>query len=116
MHKINWYGNNGRLFFEPGKVKTARCGVCSAEMTVKRNQLGPTSFVGAMAGIKQRHDYFKCPNAEKDWHKLVYNLKTYVYFSAIAEWENRITKEDFQRKKQSVANKIRAILKKHAAR
>lgn len=116
MRKINWYGNDGRLFSEPGKIKTAKCGVCSAKMKVKRIQLGPTSFVGAIAGIKRVHDYFECPNAEKDWHELVYNLKMNVYVSEIAELENRITKEDFQREKRSVAKKIRKILKKHAAR
>lgn len=116
MRKINWYGNDGRVFFEPGKIKTVKCGVCSAEMKVKRNMLGFTSFMGAMAEIKRRHDYFKCPNVEKDWHELISNLKMNVCVSEINEWENRITKEDYQRKKRSTAKKIRAILKKHAAR
>lgn len=116
MRKIDWHGNYGYLFPEPGEIKTAECGICGVQMHVERNVLGPTSWAGAIAGKRRRHDFFKCPKAEERWHVLIHELKTEVYVSEIGVAENIITRADYWRKKRMAAKKIRAILKKHAAR
>ena len=91
MRQINWYGNDGRCNPVPGTVETAECGVCGAQMNIRRNVLGPTSSVEAMAGRKHRHDSFVCPRIEEDWHKRIYRLKIDVYFSEI---NNAVNKDE----------------------
>ena len=73
--KINWQGNIGRCYPDPGTIKKVKCGVCSRQMNVKRNVLGPTSWAESMGGGKHRHDSFTCPNLKKGWHEKVVNLK-----------------------------------------
>lgn len=80
MHQIDWYGNDGRVNYEPGIVKRVDCGVCNIQMNVERNVLGATSSVEAMAGKKHRHDRFTCPYVEEDWHKRIYHLKMDVIY------------------------------------
>lgn len=90
MKKTTW-NNDGILFPDPGKLKEARCGVCSKKMNVERNVVGPTSFVAAMSGRKRVHDMFICPDYSALWHKHAADLKG----------EIRITK----------SRKVRKILK-----
>ena len=66
--------NQGRYTPDAGKVKTATCGICGDKMNVERDQLGPTSWAGAMAGAKRKHDSFTCPNLSKDWHVQIVRL------------------------------------------
>jgi len=57
-------------FFEkPGAVKEYKCCVCNTTCDVERNVLGATGMFEAMAGRKHRHDYFRCPHADKLWHE-----------------------------------------------
>ena len=72
--KKDWPKNSGWLAPDPGTCKSLKCGICDDEMNVKRNVLGPTSFVGALGGIKRLHDSFTCPNLEVDWHKKIVDL------------------------------------------
>jgi hypothetical protein len=44
------------------------CGVCGTPMKEHRNVNGPRSFAMAMAGMRELHDVFECPNREADWH------------------------------------------------
>lgn len=81
--KIDWHGNGGRCFPAPGKMKSAKCGVCGVDMNVERNILGATSWAESMGGNKHRHDSFRCPNLDKDWHKRIHRLKTDVYLEEI---------------------------------
>ena len=68
------FGNSGYLTPDPGVVQQAWCDVCGAEMLVKRNVLGPTSFAGAMGGTKHLHDSFRCLHYEEDWHEHVVKM------------------------------------------
>mgnify|MGYP000942782430 CR=1 FL=1 len=57
-------------FFEkPGVVKERTCLVCGTICSVKRDQLGPTSWGGAMAHKVNLHDFFYCPHMDEDWHE-----------------------------------------------
>ena len=73
--KIDGYGNRGRWSPEPGKAKTAYCGVCGKQMNVERNVLGATSWAESMGHGKHFHDSFTCPNLNKKWHEKIVNLK-----------------------------------------
>jgi len=53
----------------PDGADQMECRVCGAVCDVTRGVVGPTSFAGAMAGCKTKHDSFKCPNADLPWHK-----------------------------------------------
>lgn len=61
-------------FPDPGKYLAIYCGVCGKSMTARRNVLGPTGFVEAMAvrsgqGSGHLHDKFWCEDREKPWHR-----------------------------------------------
>lgn len=57
------------IFYEPpGTVNRRMCQVCGTECQVKRRQIGPTSWAGALAKIETLHDYFFCPHSEQPWH------------------------------------------------
>ncbi len=107
--KIDWYGNNGYRFPKPGTVDKVNCGVCGAQMKVRRNVLGPISRAMAMAGKKRRHDSFACPHVKRNWHQKIYLLKIDVYFAEINDAAN------YHEKKKYAAKVIREILKKQAA-
>ena len=63
------------VFFEqPGTVTSHTCRGCGAECIVERNRVGPTSWAGAMGKVQTPHDYFRCPNAGKDWHERAIDL------------------------------------------
>jgi len=74
--KVNWFGNQGWLCPEQGKMKTADCGICGSPMNVKRNVLGPTSWIESMGRGEHLHDSFTCPNFEEDWHEKIVKLKS----------------------------------------
>ncbi len=108
--KIDWRGNSGYLFPDPGKVKSAVCGVCNSKMKAKRNVLGPTSWAGSMAGINRRHDSFFCPNYGELWHEEIYRLKLQVY---VAEMNHSL---DFKRIRRLALKEIRKILGRQVPR
>ncbi|MBI2024812.1 MAG: hypothetical protein HYT03_01855 [Candidatus Harrisonbacteria bacterium] len=110
MIEIDWYANVGRCFPEPGTIKKVNCGVCGAQMKVRRNVLGPTSWAMTVVGMKRRHDSFTCPRISEDWHERIVHLKMYVY-SAGMGW-----KIDYDKKKKAAAKEIKKLLKKYAAR
>lgn len=85
---IDWYANDGSCNPMPGAMKTATCGVCGLEMSVRRNVLGPTGLAEAMSGNKHLHDKFTCPNKSADWHTKIYRLKTKVYKAEMNEADN----------------------------
>lgn len=60
---------------EPGTVHSAVCGICGQDMNVKRDCFGPTSWAGAMSGVKRTFDLFECPNIDTQWHKQATKLK-----------------------------------------
>ena len=43
------------FFSDPGDTKSMKCRVCGVECVVERN-------------VNGAHDYFYCPNSEKQWH------------------------------------------------
>lgn len=53
---------------ESGAVDEMNCGVCGSVCDVKRGEIGPTSWTGAMAGSKKLHDLFTCPHNDEQWH------------------------------------------------
>lgn len=110
MPRINWHGNDGCCFPNPGKIKRVRCGVCNSLMNVTRNVLGPTSLAEAMAQKKHEHDSFFCPNYKEDWHNKIRRLKSDVYMAEIKHVA------DFKRKKKAARKEIQKILKTHMAR
>jgi len=62
-------------FFEkPGQVEEKFCQVCGAQCLVKRNEVGPTSYMQAMARAQTVHDYFYCPNMKQEWHDQAMDL------------------------------------------
>lgn len=110
MHQIDWYGNDGRRNPNPGTIETAECGVCGAQMNVKRDVLGPTGLAEAMRGEKHKHDSFVCPRIEEDWHKQIYRLKMEVYR---AEIDDKHNKNKF---KKAAEEKIIKLLEANAVR
>lgn len=62
-------GNGGVLTPNPGEMRTARCGICSAQMNVTRNVFGSTSWAEAIARRKHLHDRFVCPSYSRKWHE-----------------------------------------------
>ncbi len=57
-------------FYEkPGEVQEQTCQVCGSLCEVKREQMGPTGWVEAMAKRTHLHDYFHCPHSGKEWHE-----------------------------------------------
>lgn len=110
MKKIDWHGNDGHRFPASGTVKSAKCGVCGAKMNVSRNILGPTSFAGAMAGKKHRHDEFICPHVAEDWHKRICRLKMDVYREECGD-----DTIGYQRIKKEAEKEIKKLLKANAA-
>lgn len=112
MIKIDWRGNGGYLFPDPGKLKSAICGVCNSKMKANRNVLGPISMAEALAGRKHRHDSFFCPNYTSEWHERIYHLKVNVYMAEI----NHLNNVDLKRLKRTTAKEIRQLLKNNATR
>ena len=110
--KIDWLGNIGYCFPEPGTKDKINCGVCGVQMDVRRNVFGPTSWAMAVGGMKRLHDAFTCSRVGEDWHKRIYELKMDVYF---AQLRGR-SKIDCDKIKTAAAKEIRKILKKHAIR
>ena len=56
-------------FYElPATVTKRTCQVCGIECEVERNQVGPTSWSGAVGKAETPHDYFYCPYSGQDWH------------------------------------------------
>jgi len=53
---------------EPGTIDEINCEVCGSVCEVKRGEVGPTSFGGAIAGSKTPHDRFTCPHNDEQWH------------------------------------------------
>jgi len=54
------------------------CRVCTERLLVLRNQIGPTSFIGALSGSEFPHDLFYCQHSEEDWHKQLLALKELI--------------------------------------
>lgn len=87
---------------DPGKWKTAKCKVCGSECDVKRNVLGPRSWVGAMAKIETLHDLFTCPHTGEKWHIQAYELLISI--------ENNPS----ERYKEMVQSELDELLEKYA--
>ena len=60
--------------FAPGEKEKVDCNVCDSRCEVKRNVFWYKDFGSAMMKKKSRFDQFKCPLAEKDWHKKLEKL------------------------------------------
>ncbi|MBU6142009.1 hypothetical protein KGO95_02745 [Patescibacteria group bacterium] len=112
MKAIQWWGNSGYLFPDPGTIRKAYCGVCDTRMTVRRSVLGPTCFAMAMAGHKRRHDSFYCPNYGKDWHHRIDHLKMEVNREEL----NHGKTAKLKRIRRNAKKEILKLLKKHMAR
>lgn len=66
---------NYDMFFEkPGEITEKTCLVCGSTCEVKRGQLGPTSWIGAVSHRAVLHDYFYCPHADQVWHQQALEL------------------------------------------
>ena len=72
---MEWSGNDGRVTTDPGIVEMESCGVCGAQMSVKRNVMGPTGFMEAMGKGKHLHDVFTCLDRGTAWHQRIVALK-----------------------------------------
>ncbi|MDE2001054.1 MAG: hypothetical protein KGI60_00625 [Patescibacteria group bacterium] len=108
--KIDWHGNVGYWFPDPGAVQSAVCGVCNSPMRVKRNVLGPTSWAMAMGGAKRLHDSFMCPHYQEAWHEQINRLKMDIYRAEVAK------SPDLKKRKAKARKEIIKILKKHKPR
>jgi len=64
---------------KPNKKEEIHCRVCGAKCDVERGVKGPTNVASAIGGLKFEHDFFSCPNYDKEWHyracKLVEELE-----------------------------------------
>jgi len=87
------HNNDGVYFPDPGTVKKARCGICNEKMDVKRNVYGPTQRAMAVSGSKRMHDFFKCPNYDKPWHKRAADLKAEKYQTTSRKVRQLISEE-----------------------
>lgn len=106
--EIDWYGNGGYCFPDPGTKESIECGVCGTKMNViGRNILGPTSWAESVARSKHLHDSFECPYLHRNWHKRIRQLKVDVY---LAEIDDRGDKKQIKKKAKK---KIIKILTKH---
>jgi len=105
--EIDWHGNDGRSFPRPGELQTVKCGICGAQMEVKRNVLGPTGLVESLSRKKHWHDSFICLNIEKWWHKIIHQLKVAVYVAEINQ------DADFEKIKKAAKEQILEILNSH---
>jgi len=88
--KVDWCGNSGYCSPGPRTMETVKCGSCGANMDVRRNVLGATSWAEAMGHREHLHDSFICPNKKEGWHEKINDLK--------AEW------------RKTASNKIKKIL------
>lgn len=52
-----------------------RCGVCGADMLVKRGRQGPRTSIEAMSGGKSYYDEFLCPHRDELWHRQAKRLR-----------------------------------------
>lgn len=112
MKAIQWNGNSGYCFPDPGKVKKQSCGICGMQMTVRRNILGPTCLAMAMTGHKRRHDAFFCPNYGKGWHEMINRIKMDVLQQELS----RSYSSNIKKLKRAAEKEIHRLLKKFAAR
>ena len=53
---------------KPNIFQSVYCPVCGTLNTVKRNQVGPTNWASAVAGIESLYDEFDCPYFNEPWH------------------------------------------------
>lgn len=105
---IDWYGNGGYCFPDPGTKESFKCGVCGTKMkVVGRNMFGPTSWAESLAKGKHLHDRFECPHLYKEWHRIIRQLKEDVY---LAEIDDRGDKNEIKR---DAKKKIIKILAKY---
>lgn len=105
MKEINWYGNDGRTYPDPGTVDRMECGVCDTSMDVERNVFRATTFAEHMGHARHLHDCFTCPNRKADWHQQIFALKMDVY---AAEIQNAL---DYEERKQFAEKEILELLK-----
>lgn len=66
-----YYRGLSSFIRDPGECEEMFCGVCKTKMDVKRNLVGPTSYISKMCGSKHPHDCFLCPLVEEPWHEYV---------------------------------------------
>jgi hypothetical protein len=83
---------------DPGTQEKMFCIVCDAEMDVKRNVNGATSWAESMGRGKHLHDSFSCPNVGKGWHSQVRILK------------ERIEKESSQSIAEILEKELKVVL------
>jgi hypothetical protein len=82
------------IFFpDPGTHDAVECGVCGAQMDVKRDLDGPTSWVMAMGHSKRKHDTFMCPHRNEPWHKQVIALREFKERCPSAYLSNLVDRE-----------------------
>ena len=63
------------LFTAPGKLPQASCPVCGQASIIDRDQVVPTCFAEAMAGIQKPHDRVRCPHQDERWHLQAQRLR-----------------------------------------
>ena len=83
VYKIDWHGNSGYCFPDPGTEESVECGVCGAQMSVKRNVMSATGLAESLASSKHLHDQFTCSNVNENWHKRICRLKMDVYLEEL---------------------------------
>lgn len=85
-------------FPHPGEYLAACCGVCGKRMAVRRNVLGPTGSVEAMAiqcGRSQGHlhDTFWCEDREEPWHRQARALREQASTSPSQRFADSLAEE-----------------------
>ena len=93
MRNDKWDKNGGMLFPDPGVVDVAYCGICKEKMDVAKNVFAPTSWAEAMAGGKHKHDHFRCPNYNADWHRQIFDMKEEAFYTNDKNTKKRLEKE-----------------------
>jgi hypothetical protein len=81
------------LFFDPGKVKLAKCKVCDAQMDGPTLVEGATSWAESVGRRKHLHEEFVCPYHEEKWHLQVLKLKEYAIGLPSANLEKLVRQE-----------------------
>jgi len=85
-------------FPEPGEYLAVYCGVCGKSMTVRRNVLGPTGFIEAMAvqngqSSGHLHDNFWCEDREEPWHRQARAIRDQAHHSPSKRLADLLTEE-----------------------